>query len=141
VPEAKLSHRFRPVVKSSAYPFATLVQSDFGGRRRRERLVLRGEPGPSWLRDFMPRFPHEVGTVVVAARGKAPGGATTRIRSIIVYPSTCGEAEQAFVYVEEWETGLCTKEGTAAFHVVCCGPLPRAVRFVEVPRVGDSRSS
>jgi hypothetical protein len=47
--------------------------------------------------------------------------------------SFCREPEQAFVYVEEGDTGLRTGDVWSPFHVVRCGPLPALVRFVEVP--------
>jgi hypothetical protein len=124
---------FQPVVVSAAHAFATIVQSDFGGRRTRDRLVLRGGPIPEWLRLALPEFPRD-GNVVVAARGRAPSGSTTRISSIVIYPTFCGEPAQAFVYVEEWDTGLRTGEPCSPFHVVHCARLPELVSFVEVSR-------
>jgi hypothetical protein len=131
--EQELIRSFQPVVVSAARAFATVVQSDFGGQRSRTRLVLRGEPLPQWLRPLLPDF-LPAGTLVVAARGRAPAGASTRISSIVVYPSLCGKPAQAFVYVEEWDTGFWTAEVCSPFHVIRCAPLPDLVRFVEVPR-------
>lgn len=126
-----LPSKLAAAVISRARPFATIFLSDFGGRRTRQRLIVRGEPVPAWLSGLVPRVPPGE-TVVVAARGRAKGGATTRIRSIIVYPARQGVPELAYVYVEEWDTGARPSDSGAPFHVVRCAELPPDVRFVEI---------
>jgi len=88
---------------------------------------------PDWVRCFVPRVPTGESVVAIAG-GRVRGASTTRVRSIIVYPTRGTEPEIAYVYVEEWLTGARVAEGSAPFHIVRCSALPARVRFVEVPR-------
>jgi hypothetical protein len=119
------------VLTSRAHAFATVVLSDFGGPRSRQRLVLVDGFIPSWLSGFVPRV-HAAETVIAVAAGRAKSASTTRVRSIIVYAATGSGPETAYIYVEEGPTGASVSEPSKPFHVVRCSALPDHVRFVEV---------
>ncbi|MEI9936617.1 MAG: hypothetical protein WDO69_05270 [Pseudomonadota bacterium] len=127
------SNGSRLVLASRARPFATVVQSDFGGPRSRQRLVVSDGFIPAWLFKFTREIP-ATETVIAVAGGRAKDAVTTRVRAIIVYPATEFAPEIAYVYLEEWLTGAEVSERSAPFHVVRCAALPEHVRFVEVPQ-------
>ena len=133
-------NRDRLILTSRARPFATVVQSDFGGPRSRQRLVVSDSFIPAWLSAFVRQF-HATETIIAVAGGRAKEALTTRVQAIIVYPATGAAPETAYVYLEERFTGAQVSDPTAPFHVVRCSALPEHVRFVEVPQRGHRASS
>ncbi len=93
------------VLTSRARPFATLIQSDFGGPRSRQRLVLCTGFVPAWLCAFVPEI-SVTEAVIAVAGGRAKEAFTTRVRAIIVYPARERAPEIAYVYLEERLTGV-----------------------------------
>ncbi len=122
----------QPIVLSRSHPFSTVRFSDLEGPSRRQRLVLRQGPLPSWLREHAallgPGF-----DCVVAAMGKARLGSQTRIQSIVVYPAQADRPEAAYVYVTEHEAQARATPSVFPVHVVRCTKLPQTVHFVEIP--------
>lgn len=127
-----LSLDVAPSLAAVATPFLTVLCSDLGGPRRRQRLVLRGGRPPEWLCGAISDLP-EGECVIVVAGGRLKAGSTIRVRSIVVFRERAGAPEAAYVYVEEWDCGARLTERATPFHVVRCAALPPDVRFVEVP--------
>ncbi len=126
-----------PVLTSRAQPFATVILSDLGGPRSRQRLVLADGFIPTWLCAFV-RQAYADETIIAVAAGRARQASTTRVRAIICYPARELMPEIAYVYVEERLTYAKLSEPSAPFHVVRCSTLPERVRFVEVPPQSQS---
>lgn len=132
--------RATPLLVSRSLPLVTVMLSDISGPRTRQRLVVQDASLPSWLPSVVSGAGASHETVAVAM-GRAPTGSRTRIRSIVIYPAQNGEADIAFVYVEEHSGPVRMRREAFPLHVVRCPPLPKGVRFVELKAMPQSHEA